>query len=90
MSSGRIYLLRIDKTSVPSKSNYLCNIRYLFKGNCFGNFCFEHKDIAKKELSDCFYLCKRNFTTFFAIRAPFGCINEVRKILFTSLIMKQK
>ena len=63
MSSGRIYLQRIDKTSVPSKGNYVVFV--IYKGNFFGNFCFEHKDIAKNSLCDCFYLCKRNLPNNF-------------------------
>ena len=33
---------------------------------------------------------KKHTKIFVAIRAPFGCINEISKILFTSLIMKKE
>ena len=59
MSSGRIYLQRIDKTSFPSKSNYVVFV-YLR-----AIFFWKHKDIAKNSLCDCFYLCKRNLPNNF-------------------------
>ena len=84
MSSGRIYLQRIDKTSVPSKSNSLS------KGNFLETFASNIKILQKivcvivstyvREICQTILKIissKKHTKIFVAIRAPFGRINEI-------------